>query len=337
MALVKIERLLNTDRNHEHAECAQVQEILTVTLNPALDLSTYADNIRPGPKLRCDAPVTDAGGGGLNVSRAIAYLGGTSRALAAIGGAVGLKLASILQHEGIDLIPFHIDSETRQSLSVTDRGSSDQYRFVLPGPEWSANRIEEVRDLIQSVLDGPTFVVVSGSNPPGVPPTFIADLKKYLAPDNVHLVADVSGEPLRSLVDEPCGLHMLRMDAAESATLAERSLPDISATAEFASRLVRDGVAEIVVIARGAEGSVMVDADGGHHCCCEVSTVRSKVGAGDSFVAGMVLALAQGADRATALRHGVAAASATVLTEATELCKPEDVLRLLDQCDLATL
>ncbi len=314
-----------------------MQDILTVTLNPALDLSTYTAHIRPGPKLRCETPVTDAGGGGLNVSRAIAYLGGGSRALAAIGGAVGLKLASILQHEGIDLVPFHIDSETRQSLSVTDRENGAQYRFVLPGPEWRTERVREVRDLICASLAGPSIVVISGSNPPGVPPTFIADLKKQLPTSDVRLAADVSGETLQALVDEPCGLFMLRMDAAESAGLAGHPLPDIAATATFARDLVERGVAELVVVARGAEGSVMVDRAGAHHCCCEVDEVRSKVGAGDSFVAGMVLALAQGADRPTALRHGVAAASATVLTDATELCRPADVLRLLDRCELAPL
>lgn len=314
-----------------------MQEILTVTLNPALDLSTYADNIRPGPKLRCDAPVTDAGGGGLNVSRAIAYLGGTSRALAAIGGAVGLKLASILQHEGIELVPFHIDSETRQSLSVTDRENGDQYRFVLPGPDWSATRVKEVHELICAALSGPSIVVVSGSNPPGVPPSFLADLKGRFSAKDVRLVADVSGETLQALVDGPCGLFMLRMDAAESVTLAGKPLPKISDTAKFAGELVSAGVAELVVIARGAEGSVMVYGQGAYHCCCKVDEVRSKVGAGDSFVAGMVLALAQGGDMPTALKHGVAAASATVLTEATELCKPDDVLRLLDQCEMTTL
>lgn len=314
-----------------------LQDILTVTLNPALDISTYAKNIRPGPKLRCSTPAVDAGGGGLNVSRAVAYLGGHSRALAAIGGGVGLRLASLLQHEGIDLIPFHIDSETRESLSITDRTDGQQFRFVLPGPTWEPGRVEQVQATIAQLIDDPTLLVVSGSNPPGVSPDFIGTLGDHLTGRDCRIIADVSGPALRWLRDNPCGLHLLRMDAAEAEGLSAEPLNSRSETADFATHLVQNNVADIVVIARGADGSIMSDGQCRHHCDCEVSTVRSKVGAGDSFVAGMVLALAQGADTPQALRHGVAAASAAVITEATELCRHKDVLRLLDQCELSEL
>ena len=76
-------------------------DIFTITLNPALDISTAVDQVRPGPKLRCDAPQADPGGGGINVSRAIRRLGGDSLAFVALGGATGQRLASLLTAEGL--------------------------------------------------------------------------------------------------------------------------------------------------------------------------------------------------------------------------------------------
>ena len=109
--------------------------IITVTLNPTVDLSTAAPDVVPGIKLRCSAPLVDPGGGGINVSRAIKLLGGRSTALVAIGGASGARLLELLTQEGIATIGFQGPGETRLSLSVTDAGTSDQYRFVLPGPD----------------------------------------------------------------------------------------------------------------------------------------------------------------------------------------------------------
>ena len=109
-------------------------DILTITLNPTVDLSTAADHVHPGPKLRCDAPRADPGGGGINVSRAIRHLGGDSRAFLAVGGATGEWLKVLLDAEGTRFEGFQIDGETRQSLAVTDRSTGLQYRFVMPGP-----------------------------------------------------------------------------------------------------------------------------------------------------------------------------------------------------------
>jgi 6-phosphofructokinase 2 len=122
------------------------------------------------------------------------------------------------------------------------------------------------------------------------------------------------------------------MDGPEGEDLAGKPLPTLEDTAEFAQSLVRKGVAKIVIIARGAEGNVLADTDQRLFSKAAKVRVKSTVGAGDSFVAAFVLALSRGQSHAEALALGSAAASAAVTTDATQLCRPEDVMRLLPEC-----
>lgn len=306
--------------------------VLTVTLNPALDISTGADAVVPDVKLRCDAPATDPGGGGINVSRAIAAMGGRSTALVALGGATGQRIADLLGEAGLATLRIEAPGETRASLAVTDRAGGGQYRFVLPGPQWPPRRVVEALHQIGSAA-GDGWVVLSGSNPPGVPASFAAMLAARLAArGEAELLVDTSGAALAEVAGAGLGLAVLRMDGEEAEGLAGRALPDRADSAGFAASLVAAGAARAVIVARGAEGSVLATAEGVWHAKAADVPVVSKVGAGDSFVAGFTLAVARGQPLPEALGVGAAAASAAVMTPATELCRGEDVERLLAQC-----
>ncbi len=312
-------------------------DILTITLNPTVDLSTAADKVRPGPKLRCDMPSFDPGGGGINVSRAIRHLGGDSLAFVALGGVTGQRLAALLAAEDIQVAAFPVEGETRQSLAVTDRSTGEQYRFVMPGPGWTQAIVDDALAAIGTSIGSGNLVVISGSNPPGVPDDFIARLSARLAGTGARVIADTSGAPLRHLVDHPCGVAVLRMDSGEAEDLAGHELRTRGDSAGFAGALVKRGVAQTVIIARGADGSTLVTKGRALHCARAITDIVSAVGAGDSFVGAFTLALARGADWADALRHGTAAASAAVLTEATQLCTRADAERLLPGCELTEL
>lgn len=303
------------------------QPILTVTLNPALDLSSAADEVRPDVKLRCDKPVVDPGGGGINVSRAIKILGGQSTAMVALGGATGTRVADLLKADGLNLIRLTAPGETRQSLAVNDRHSGGQYRFVLPGPEWHRAHVADMTSAIAEAARIGGWVVVSGSNPPGVPDGFEQMLTVRLKGSGARLVVDTSGEALRVLAGSSTPVDVLRMDSHEAEGLAGRPLPLRSDSADFAAGLVRDGAARSVIVARGADGSVIAGQGGAWHAESAQVEVVSAVGAGDSFVAGFVLACARGWPIEEALALGTAAASAAVTTPATELCHADDVAR----------
>ena len=305
--------------------------IVTLTLNPALDLASDLPALIPDTKLRCTAPSLDPGGGGLNVSRAIAALGGESLALVALGGLTGDRLAGLIRDEGVPFLSMTAPGESRQSLTVTETSTGRQYRFMLPGPIWSAQDQERVFALLRASARPGAFGVISGSQPPGVPVDFPASLAQAMP--GLQVVLDTSGPALAQAVAHPIpNLVILRMDGDEAETLAGRRLLSRSDTADFAAGLVARGVAQMVVVARGADGSVLVDKDRRIFAKAAKVKVKSTVGAGDSFVAGLVLSLAKGEPRETALAWGAAAASAAVMSDATQLCKKADVLRLLPEC-----
>ena len=312
-------------------------DILTVTLNPALDLATSVDEVRPGPKLRCAPPMTDPGGGGTNVSRAIRQLGGASRALVAAGGATGERLLSLLAEAGIGTVALRAPGETRQSLAVIDRHSGGQYRFVLPGPVWGPADVGQALAAIAATAREGGLVVFSGSQPPGVPDDFPQQLARRLH-GRARLIVDTSGGPLRVLAEgRGPAPWLLRMDGEEAEELAGRPLPDAGDSALFAAGLVARGVAEVVIVARGGDGAVLAAPGLRLHAASAPVEVVSKVGAGDSFVGALTLSLARGEGCELALRKGNAAASAAVMTEATRLCRSEDADRLLPACTARAL
>jgi 6-phosphofructokinase 2 len=305
--------------------------ILTLTLNPALDMSTEVPSLVPDQKLRCTEPLLDPGGGGLNVSRAVAALGGESLALVALGGLTGDRLAGLIRQEGVPFLALTAPGETRQSLTVTAADTGQQFRFMLPGPQWSDADQERVFLLLRASARAGALGVISGSQPPGVPVDFPARLARSMP--GLHVVLDTSGPALRQAVSHPIpGLYVLRMDGEEAEEMAGHPLTTRTQSADFATSLVRRGVAQRVIVARGADGSVLAEADQRLFVKAAKVQVKSKVGAGDSFVAGFVLGLARGQSAAEALALGSAAASAAVMTDATQLCRAADVMRLLPQC-----
>ncbi|MBY6200361.1 1-phosphofructokinase family hexose kinase [Maritalea mobilis] len=306
--------------------------ILTVTLNPALDLETETPRLVPGRKLRCAAPRRDPGGGGINVARGIAILGGQADAAIAVAGPIGQGLVLRLETQGIRVHHLPAPGETRQNLSVIETETGQQFRFIFPGPEWSASDVDRLMVALPGLALAGDYVVLSGSLPPGVDAGVLVELARVLTARGVRVIADTSGPALTALASARLNLAMLRMDSAEAEELLSRDLPDPLDSAKMAEGLVQDGAAEIVILARGAEGSVLVSKEGRWFAPAADVPVASLTGAGDSFVAGAVLALSRGRPLPEVLQCGVAAASSAVTTEATELCDRAVYERLLPLC-----
>lgn len=296
--------------------------ILTVTLNPALDLETTVPELKPREKLRCTEPRRDPGGGGINVARAIHVLGGAASAVVALNGPAGREIAESLGASGIDIIAVPAPGPTRSNMSVIETSSGDQYRFISPGPDWTLRDLEKVSKRLRDAVSGGDIVVLSGSLPPGLPPSALVGLATDLMARGARVVVDTSGDALVAMAASAKGLDILRMDAAEGDALFGRPLHRASDTAAAAATLIAAGVAKAVIIARGREGSVLVSGDGRWAAPAAEVPVVSVTGAGDSFVAAATLALSRGADWPGVLLAGCSAASAAVTTPATELCDP---------------
>ncbi|WP_372839592.1 1-phosphofructokinase family hexose kinase [Phaeovulum sp.] len=310
--------------------------ILTVTLNPTVDYSTTTDAVEPDRKLRSTSPDTDPGGGGINVSRAITILGGHSTAFVAVGGPMGDKLVHLLTDAGIGLAPFPAPGETRLSFSVHEKASGHQFRFVTPGPDWPLKSVNAALARISRAAPRGGLVVLSGSQPPGVPADFPARLAARIRRTGARLVLDTSGKPLHHLLKAATApVYLLRMDGEEAEELAGRTLPSRKDSADFAQQLVEQRLAEMVIVARGADGSVLATSEGRWHAAAAKVEVVSKTGAGDSFVGAFVLALSRGEPPERALQKGAAAASSAVTTAATQLCRAAEVRHLTPLCTLS--
>jgi len=194
-----------------------VPDIVTVTINPAIDIFVNTLRVKPTSKLRCSAPKRDPGGGGINVARVVHRLGGDVAAIYPIGGAIGRLLHRLVEREGIDSIvtPTHV--ETRENFTAFEEETGEQYRFVLPGsplhrPEWEA-----VLDKLATLPQKPRFVVASGSVPPGVPDDIYANIARIARSLGARMVIDTSGAALRAALEVPEVAQRLATDGAETA------------------------------------------------------------------------------------------------------------------------
>lgn len=302
-------------------------DIVTLTMNPAVDLFVQVDRVVADEKLRCRKPRRDPGGGGINVARAIQRLGGSALAVFSAAGSTGDLLRRLLEDEGLEAKPTHADGLTRENFTAYEEGSDRQFRFVLPGPELGS---EERDRLIDACLSPqPSYLVASGSLPPGAPADFYADLARRAQDAGVRFVLDTAGDALREGVS--AGVFLLKPNLRELSQIAGRDVSEDPEQEEAARGLVDDGSAEVVVVSLGAAGVLLVWSDGAERIAAPTVPIRSRVGAGDSTVAGITLALSRGEDLPTAVRFGVAAGAAAVMTPGTELCRRSDTHRLFER------
>lgn len=304
-----------------------MSRIATLTLNPAMDLSTGVERVEPTRKLRCSLPHYDPGGGGINVARVVATLGGDAVAVYPAGGPFGDMLQRMLAALGVEQVRVPIAGDTRESFTVDEGDTGQQYRFVLPGPELAAAEQQACLDAIAALDPLPDFVVLSGSFPPGVALDFFDAVAALARRIGARLVLDCSGEALQYAAGQG-GIHLLKPSLSELATLAGGKVEGEAAQEAALRSLIARGVAEIIVLSLGGEGAVLASKEGIERFPPLDVPVRSAVGAGDSMVGAIVLALSRGRSLHEAVRYGIAAGSATIMRPGTELCRAEDVERL---------
>lgn len=301
-------------------------DILTITPNPAVDLSTSVEKIIPTHKLRGASQRRDPGGGGINVARVLRRLGGEARAIYPVGGAIGKMLRELLDREGVVSQTFAIADETREDFFVSETGTGQQYRFILPGPRLVEAEWQECLKLVSSIEAFPRFVVASGSLPAGVPDDFYARLARIAKQRGATMILDTSGTALAIAVEE--GVDLIKPNLREMRELSGSEPSDAVEWEEAARTIVRNKRVAIVALTMGHLGATLITSDRILRAQPLAVTPLSAVGAGDSFLAALVWRLAAGADLADCFRQAVAAGAAALLNPGTELCRPHDVARL---------
>jgi 6-phosphofructokinase 2 len=309
-----------------------LSDIVTLTINPAVDIFVNVDHVEATTKLRCSSPKRDPGGGGINVARVAHRLGSNVAAIYPVGGALGKLLQRLVEREGIDSIvtPSHV--ETRENFTAYESDSGNQFRFVLPGSKLHRAEWEACLERLVSLPSKPKFVVASGSIPPGVPDDFFARVVRIAKQMGAKTVVDTSGDSLTAVLDE--GVTLFKPNLNELSEMAGAKLDTDAACIAACRKLIISGRAEAVALTLGDKGALLVTAKRAWKAKPLDIEVVSAVGAGDSFLGGMVSALAAGKPIEDAFRTGVAAGSAAVTSPGTELCSEADVNRLLPQVQI---
>ncbi|MDF0591884.1 1-phosphofructokinase family hexose kinase [Candidatus Methanocrinis natronophilus] len=303
-----------------------MKDIVSLSINPTIDKSSTVDQVVAERKLRCTAPIFEPGGGGVNVSRAIKKLGGESTLIYTAGGLSGGMLRGLMEEEGLASRLVPIRGTTRESFAVLEESTGRQFRFGMPGPQMRGEEWEAALEEVAATAPKSGFIVASGSLPPGVPADFYAQVARVGKEAGSKVIVDTSGDPLKKALEE--GVYLIKPNLREFRELLDRDLREEAEIEAAARELVDGGGCELLVISLGSAGALFVSRDAVAHMRPPTVRIVSKVGAGDSMVAGITLSLARAMAPQDAVLFGIASGAAAVMTPGSELCRREDAERL---------
>jgi 6-phosphofructokinase 2 len=283
--------------------------------------------VRPTDKLRCQGARHDPGGGGINVARIARVLGASVSAVFPAGGPTGDVVADLLVAEGV---PFHrvrIGGRTRESFTVNEESSGQQYRFVLPGPRLTFAERALCVDELRAAAGSAQFVVASGSLPPGVPADFYQQVAEVCSDVGTRLILDTSGTGLQHITS---GVFLLKPSIRELRECLGRELATEAEQVAAAQELVQRRRAQVVVVSRAHKGALLITPDAVQRVPAIKMRSGSGVGAGDAMVAAITVGLSRGWPLPKSVRFGVAAGAAMLTTPGTAVCSRADVERLFE-------
>lgn len=307
--------------------------IYTVTLNPALDRTVAVKQLLEDDTNRILSEHYYAGGKGIDVSRVIRELGGQSIALGLVGGYDGLHLEGLLINAGVMTDFTKISGETRTNIIIKEQATGRQLAISATGPDVSAT---EIGQFYQHVLQAQSmdYLVLSGSLPRGVTHNLYGQLILAGRKKGSFVVLDTDGTALKESVNyQPT---CIKPNTHELSRLVGRELMAEGEIIRACEEVHQKGIS-YVLVSRGKEGLILSTGEQRIKAVAPHVKVDSTVGAGDSAVAGFVMAHSQGKDLIECVRLACAAGTATAQTPGTELCHRVEVERILPLVKLSYL
>jgi 6-phosphofructokinase 2 len=301
--------------------------IITLTINPALDKSAKVDGLVPEQKLQCHSIVYQPGGGGINVSRVLNRLDEQTHCIVTSGGDTGQNLNELLLKEGIHPKTISIKAWTRENLSVVDTKTNFQYRFGMPSNGLQDVELDEIKSALDNYLNNGDILVLSGSLPQNVPTDYYATLIKHVSHKNIKIVIDTSGPALTEALKEK--IFLVKPNQRELAQWAGKEFLSSTEQEAFALDMVTSGKATYVVVSLGARGAFMASKEGVVYQSTPSITVKSTIGAGDSMVAGLIYGIKNDLSVSDILKWGVACGVSTTMSEGTNLASKSNIDNVL--------
>lgn len=299
--------------------------IYTVTLNPALDRAIVVERLLEDDTMRVLSETLYAAGKGIDVSRVIREWGGQSVALGFAGGYDGLHLEGLLINAGVMTDFTKISQEIRTNIILKEKSTGRQFVISAAGPQVNA---VEIGQFYQHVLQiqNMDYLVLSGSLPKGVTPNVYGQLILAGKKKGAFIFLDTDKEALReSLEYHPTGI---KPNLFELSRLIGRELRSESEIVSACEEIHEKGIS-YVLVSMGKEGMIFSTKKEKIKAVAPPVEVESTVGAGDSAVAGFILAHSQGKSLAECVRIACASGAATAQTPGTELCHFADMEKIL--------
>ena len=289
--------------------------IYTLTLNPAIDKTVEISGLTLGGVNRTDSERTDAGGKGINVSKVLKTLGGTSVAMGIIGGGTGDTIEKYMESLSIKTDFVKVNAPTRTNLKIIDTESHVNTDINERGAAITAETVSAVEKKLADALNPGDIAVLAGSVPKGAPADIYARLVRLCNSHEALTVLDVDGALLsEGLKAKP---YLIKPNIDELSRITGKKLTTAKDAAGIAMEIVRNGIPNVVV-SLGGDGALFCSADGAYHARGLKVPVRSTVGAGDSMVAALCLALERGYDTAQTITLAVATSAANVTCSGTQ-------------------
>jgi 1-phosphofructokinase family hexose kinase len=302
--------------------------ILCVTPNVAIDRTLMVPDFQPGRVQRTREVLVQTGSKGVNVARALRTLGGSPLAMGLLGGHTGRHAAELVAHEGLPAVWTWYEGETRTCTIIVP--SDGDVTVINENGRVGPDDWRHLAADVCAHLDGIAAVCISGSLPLGVPDDAPGDLVTAICAAGVPVWVDASGAALRHAV--AAGATGIKVNGAEVGQLLGRTVDDPPGAAAAAQALRERGI-QTAVVTLGARGAVLADASGAWFLPAPTIEAVSDVGSGDSFLAGLVLALMSGQGPQGALRYGTAAGAANALEPGAAQFSRESFTRLLAALD----
>ena len=289
-------------------------QIITLTLAPAYDIHCQCDTFSAEQENLAHILSYDAGGKGVNISRALTVWGTKNTAIVLLGSENADAFLSALKKEEIEHISFPVDGRIRENITLHQEGHKET-RISFPGFSASPEILDKVENLVLSLAEGlPTIVTLTGRLPDGIPMEKVKEMLSRFHENNIRFVVDSRSFTLADLIEvKP---YLIKPNEEEIVAYMHRKVDSIEEALLCARELHASGIASVMV-SMGAQGAVLVSDTGEYVAKAPAIVPVSTIGAGDSSIAGFLAALSLGEREENALRYAVAFGSAACLTVGT--------------------
>lgn len=279
--------------------------ILTLTLNPAVDVSLTTDRIAYDDRTYIDGESFEPGGKGINQAITLHGYGAEVHAVAPFGGAMGERFANLLRARGVEATLIPVRGETRRNLAISD-ATGLTLKLDQRGPELTSAEIEKVREAVCNRLKSADWLTLMGAAPAGVPDDFYPRLIRSAQKAGVQTLVDTSGDALRPALE--AGPTLAKPNRPEAERLLDRSLLTERDFVQAAHEIRGLGPLN-VILSLGGQGAVAATSEGVFRATTHPAEGGSPIGAGDVLGATTIWALLDGQPFPDAFRFGVAAAT----------------------------